>query len=358
MSDGQRLPAEWARQAGVMLAWPHKHTDWISSLNAVEFTYIEIAREIARRERLLIICCDNDHQVRVCDRLRTEAINLAAIAFAIVPFNDTWVRDYGSLTVLCGRAPKLLNFQFNAWGGKYAAALDDAVTRTLHRQGVFGDMALETLPIVLEGGSIDVDGAGSLLTTRNCLLAPTRNPDLSRPALETQLKTLFGIKRILWLKHGGLAGDDTDSHIDMLARFCDANTLAYTTSHDPDDQHFQPLKSMESELKSFRTLEGEPYRLIPLPLPAPVYNPEGQRLPASYSNFLIINDAVLLPTYNDPADALARRRLQSVFARREIVSIDCTALIQQYGSLHCLTMQFPEGATINDASRTRTTFRW
>jgi agmatine deiminase len=351
ISGPQHLPAEWEPQAGVILAWPHERTDWARSLAAVEATYLNIAREIARRQTLLIVCQDDAHRARVHDRLRHEGVDPRAVCFAIAPFNDTWIRDYGPLTVLCGRGPKLLDFKFNAWGGKYPASLDNALTRTLHGQGVFSDTRLQSISLVLEGGGIDVDGAGTGLTTRCCLLSPTRNAGLDRRALDSRLKTLLGIERMLWLAHGRLVGDDTDSHIDMLARFCDETTIAYTACDDPADEHYGCLRTMKAELESFRTTSGEPYRLIALPLPAPVYNAEGQRLPASYSNFLIINGAVLLPTYDDPADARARERLQSAFPGRAIVGVDCISLIQQYGSLHCMTMQLPEGVIITDARR-------
>lgn len=333
-----------------MLAWPHQQTDWADRLEAVEITYTNIAREIAHRERLLIVCRDIDHLVRIRERLRAEGVNRGNARYAVAAFNDTWIRDYGPLTVRCGNRPKLLDFRFNAWGGKYPASLDDAVTRALHGQGVFGDTALESIPLVLEGGSIDVDGAGTLLTTRRCLSAPTRNPGRERGALESCLGVLLGVERVLWLEHGHLSGDDTDSHIDMLARFCDEHTIAYTACEDPSDEHHEPLHTMKVELESFSTRAGKAYRLVPLPLPAPIHNTNGQRLPASYSNFLLINEAVLLPTYGDPADRTAHQRLQQVFPDRDIIDIDCTSLIQQYGSLHCITMQLPQGVTINDAS--------
>lgn len=342
-----------------MLAWPYAETDWADTLPVVERCYTEIVGQIARREAVLIVCADAAHRCDIRGRLQTEAVNLAAVHFAIAPCNDTWIRDYGPLTVLNGGKPGLLDFQFNAWGGKYSASLDDALTRFLHGKGTFGDIVLESVPLVLEGGSIDVDGLGSMLTTRACLLSPTRNPGLNQPTLEAAFTEHLGIEQVLWLTQGCLAGDDTDSHIDMLARFCDAKTIAYTACDDPNDPHYAPLKAMAAELAAFRTPGGKPYRLIPLPLPAPIHAVDGQRLPASYSNFLIINGAVLLPTYNDPADDTARRRLAAAFPDREVIGVDCIALIQQYGSLHCMTMQLPAGIELrsddSDASRTGTT---
>ncbi|MBA2409164.1 MAG: agmatine deiminase family protein [Gammaproteobacteria bacterium] len=359
MQHIQRLPAEWAPQSGVMLAWPHEETDWAETLAAVEPTYVEIARQIARRELVMIVCADDTHLRRVYRRLGAEAVDLAAVRLTVAPVNDTWIRDYGPLTVSSNDAPRLLDFRFNAWGGKYPASRDDALTCALHGKGAFGDIVLERLSLVLEGGSIDVDGEGCMLTTRACLLSPTRNPDFSQSALEARFNEQLGIEQVLWLTHGQLAGDDTDSHIDMLARFCDPATIAYTACDDPNDPHYAPLKAMAVELAAFRTFEKQPYRLIPLPLPAPIISADGQRLPASYSNFLIINDAVLLPIYDDPADEIARQRLAAAFPTREIVCIDCTALIQQYGSLHCMTMQLPASVHLrsdeSDASGTGTT---
>ncbi len=329
-----------------MLAWPHAKTDWANTLPAVERAYVEIARQIARREQVLIVCTDDAHRRQVYERLQAEALDLAAVRFAVAPFNDTWIRDYGPLTVLSDGTSRLLDFRFNAWGDKYPASLDDALTRALHDAGTFGDIALERISLVLEGGSIDVDGAGSMLTTRACLLSPTRNPDLNRSMLEARFRKHLGVEQVLWLARGYLAGDDTDSHIDMLARFCDSETIAYTACDQPKDAHYAPLKAMTAELATFRTLAGQPYRLIPLPLPAPNHAADGQRLPASYSNFLIINGAVLLPIYGDPADEIAQQRLTAAFPARDIVGIDCTALIQQYGSLHCMTMQLPAGVEL------------
>ncbi len=355
MSNNQILPPEWTTQAGILVAWPHEKTDWAPHLEAIQATYTQIARAIATRQSLLIVCNDDRHLAQVRRQLRLAHIDLKSVHFALAPFGDTWIRDYGPLTVLLHGMPKLLDFRFNAWGGKYPASLDDAVTRALYNANVFGDTAVETIPLVLEGGSIEVDGAGGLLTTHGCLMSSTRNPGLDKSALEAELSGLLGIKRVFWLEHGFLVGDDTDSHIDMLARFCDVNTIAYTACEDHGDEHYQSLKRMEAELRGLRTHAGAPYDLISLPLPQPTYNYKGRRLPASYANFLIINDAVLLPTYRDPMDEIACRRLASVFRDREIVPVDCTALIHQYGSLHCATMQLPQGVFINDASRTSPT---
>jgi agmatine deiminase len=338
------LPPEWSPQSGVMITWPHAHSDWQSILPEVEPVYIALARHIARREKLLINCWDEGHAAHVEARLREGRADLGRVILHCVRSNDTWTRDYGPITVLEQGKPRLLDFIFNGWGNKFSAPLDNQVTRRLHEAGVFGAAPLSAVDLVLEGGSIEVDGQGSLLTTEHCLLAPTRNPTLSRAQIETQLRDWFGVTRILWLSHGHLVGDDTDSHIDTLARFCDVRTIAYVACDDRDDEHYDEFRSMEDELRALRDYQGNPYRLVPLPWPAAKYDADdGRRLAASYANFLIINGAVLAPTYDDPADDEALRRLQSCFPGREVIGVPCLPLIRQNGSLHCITMQLPAG---------------
>lgn len=337
------LPAEWEPQSGVMLTWPHGHGDWAPYLAQVEPVFVRLALEIARRERVLIACYDAAHRQHVRDALAAADVPLTQVDLRIVRSEDTWARDHGPITVHAQGRPLLLDFKFNGWGGKYVAVLDDNISRRLHEDGAYGDAPLETIDLVLEGGSIEVDGGGTLLTTRRCLLAPTRNPQLDQPQIETRLRQLLGVRRFLWLDHGYLAGDDTDSHIDTLARFCDAQTIAYVACDDPRDEHYAELRAMEAELQSFRTADDAPYRLVALPWPRARHDDSGRRLPATYANFLVINGAVLVPTYDDPADAAALACLRSCFPGREIVGVPCLPLIHQYGSLHCVTMQLPAG---------------
>jgi agmatine deiminase len=336
------LPPEWAPQSAVQLTWPHTQGDWAKRLSTVEPVFTEIARQIALRQKLLVACHDENLRSHVERLLRTAGVDMARTILAVAPSNDTWARDHGPITVTCRNKQVLLDFGFNGWGGKYRHDDDNQISRRLHAARVFGDTPMETIDLVLEGGSIEVDGQGTLLTTTQCLLAPTRNPRLSKADIERELSEWLGLKRILWLEHGHLVGDDTDSHIDTLARFCDPHTIAYVSCDDPTDEHYRDLKAMERELQSFRTADGNPYRLVPLPWPAAQYD-EDARLPATYANFLIINGAVLVPTYRDPADPVALQQLATCFSDREIVGIDCAPVIQQYGSLHCLTMQLPTG---------------
>lgn len=337
------LPAEWAPQSGVMLTWPHARGDWATHLDAVEQVYLQLAQAICPHELLLVICDDLDHQQHVQHLLATAEITPSRIRFALQASNDSWARDHGPITVIENGQPHLLDFQFNGWGGKYPHDLDNRITAGLHAAGIFGTTPLESLELVLEGGSIDSDGNGSMLTTRACLGHPGRNPQLSLADIEQQLKILLGVERILWLEHGELAGDDTDSHIDMLARFCNPQTIAHSTCTDPNDEHFVEMVAMQQELAAMRRADGPAYDLVPLPIPEAIYNQQGNRLPASYANFLIINEIVLVPQYGDPADAVALERLAACFPTREVMGINCRAVIEQFGSLHCLTMQLPEG---------------
>jgi agmatine deiminase len=337
------LPPEWAPQDGVMLTWPHTQGDWAHHLADAERTFANLAREIGRHERVLIVCYDEVHRSRVQDLLTAAGVDPARTELRIAPSNDSWARDHGPITVLCSGQAQLLDFRFNGWGGKYPADLDNAITPALFRNGAFGDTPLESVDLVLEGGGIEVDGSGTLLATRPCLMSPKRNPGLTPDRMEQLLAEHLGIERFLWLEHGWLAGDDTDGHIDTLARFCDRETIAYVHCGDREDEHYEPLSAMEAELQQFVSAAGTPYRLVPLPLPGARFDDAGQRLPATYANFLIINDAVLVPTYADPMDAVALERLRPCFPDRELVTIDALPLIRQYGSLHCVTMQLPAG---------------
>lgn len=338
----QHLPPEWYPQSGVLLTWPHTHSHWRDLIDRIEATFVDLARAIARFETVAISCYDNSHRDHVQQQLINSGAHMENVRLYCVPSNDIWVRDHGPLTVLRDNSPRLLDFKFNGWGEKWPYQLDDAVTKGLHQQGVFGATPREDVALILEGGSVEVDGEGTLLTTSQCLLDPLRNPRFDRPALEELLSEQFGLNRVLWLDHGHLMGDDTDGHIDTLARFCDAHTLAYVQCERRDDPHYAPLQAMEQQLQSFVDYQGKPYRLVPLPLPAAQYKGH-ERLPATYANFLIINGAVLVPTYNDPLDPVALERLASCFPGREIIGIHAVPIIQFYGSLHCVTMQLPHG---------------
>ena len=348
------LPAEWAPQSGVQLTWPHDGTDWAPILPQVTECYVRMAMEIALREPLIIVAQKPDEVKSILtERIPAEA--LKRIAIYPMPTNDTWARDHGFITMLSPQGPLLLDFQFNGWGKKFEAEEDNRICRRLMEQEAFKGAYIDHLDFVLEGGSIESDGRGTILTTSQCLMAPNRNQPLSQADIENRLKSFFNARRILWLNHGYLEGDDTDSHVDTLARLCPNDTIAYVQCLDKDDPHYEELRLMEEELKQLRTLEDKPYTLVPLPMAAPAHNEDGQRLPATYANFLIVNGAVLMPTYdNANLDELARKQLQKAFPKHEIVGIDCRALIIQHGSLHCCTMQFPLGAVPQPQSPTPT----
>ena len=324
-----RFPAEWEPQWGVQLTWPHAATDWAPILEEITETYKEIAREISAREALLIVAPESARP--------TISYPLSAI-----PSNDTWARDHGFITLVDDQGhARLLDFCFNGWGEKFAADLDNAINRRLYEEGKLKGEYIDCLDFVLEGGSIESDGKGTVFTTTGCLLAPHRNQPLTQAQIEQRLKQELHAERILWIDHGNLTGDDTDGHIDTLVRICPNDTLLYVGCDDPDDEQYTELKLMEEQLKTFRTLDGKPYRLLKLPMPRPIYD-DGDRLPATYANFLVINNAVLCPTYAQPdLDAEALRLIKEALPDREIVGIDCRSIIKQHGSLHCCTMQFP-----------------
>lgn len=334
------MQAEWEPQSMVQLTWPHKDTDWAPILPEITAVYEEMAREISKREALLIVAP------------KTLISSLSHLTSSILPLtsNDTWARDHGFITVeeTSALGPQtsdispqpsnivLLDFKFNGWGEKFEAELDNQINRHLYDEGLVKGTYEAHLDFVLEGGSIESDGKGTVFTTTCCLMAPHRNQPLTQSEIEARLKEYLGAERIVWLNHGSLIGDDTDGHIDTLVRICPNDTIVYTGG----DADHPDLALMEEELKDLRTLDGKPYRLLKLPLPRPIYD-EGDRLPATYANYLVINGAVLVPTYAQPdLDAEAMRVIGEAYPDREIIGIDCRAVIKQHGSLHCCTMQY------------------
>lgn len=324
-----RMPAEWEPQSGIQLTWPHSDTDWAPLLKKIQKTYGEMAEEIQKREALLIVG---------------------------PPSNDTWARDHGFITLIAdnGEPPLLLDFKFNGWGEKFPSRLDNALNRRLYDEKRFRGEYVDHLDFVLEGGSIESDGKGTIFTTTGCLLAPHRNQPLTKEEIEERLKDYLCAERVVWIDHGQLTGNDTDGHIDTLVRIAPDDTLVYVGCDDPADEQYEELRLMEEQLRGLRTMENRPYRLVKLPMPRPIYDGDHERLPATYANFLVMNGAVLCPTYNQPDnDALALRLLGEVFADRDIIGIDCRTVIRQHGSLHCCTMQFPEGVLTDTKQDTK-----
>ena len=337
------LAPEWFPQSGVQLTWPHEGTDWNYMLAEVTECYVRLAYEIALREKLLIVCPDTE-KVRLLIEERLPQSAKQNISYFACPTNDTWARDHAFLTVIDHNQLELVDYRFNGWGGKFEAALDNAINRQLHEAGVVKGNYVDRLDFELEGGSIETDGMGTLLTTAECLLNPNRNPQLDKQKIEARLQEDFNVDHFLWLEHGALAGDDTDSHVDTLARLCPQDTIVYVKCDRQEDDHYKELQLMEEELQNFRTKEGQPFRLISVPLPEPIYDAEGERLPATYANYLVMNNAILYPTYAQPElDEEAKRALEKAFPNYSVVGVDCRPLICQHGSLHCATMQYPRG---------------
>jgi agmatine/peptidylarginine deiminase len=331
-----------------MLTWPHQATDWAPYLKEITETYVKMADAITRYEQLVIA---TPHPIQVgamlSGRLTPEQMTRVYICFCKT--NDTWARDHGPITLRSDDGKlTMLDFRFNGWGEKFEATLDNNVTRTLHEDGAF-DTETKGTPrladnddFVLEGGAIESDGKGTIMTTECCMMAPNRNQPMDKEDIEEELRFRLKAKRIIWLKHGSLIGDDTDGHIDTIVRLAPNDTLLYNKCTDENDEQYADFVALEEELKELRTLDGKPYKLIPLPQPDAIYD-EGERLPATYANFLIINGAVLVPTYNqEEKDKEACEAIKKSFPDREIIPIDSRTIVRQHGSIHCCTMQVPE----------------
>lgn len=316
-----RLPAEWEEQSFVQVMIPHPDSDWAPYIDEVRPVFEKLVESISKHQPC-IVCYKYE------DDIKTLPKNSNTI-YRQVLSNDTWCRDFGGISIVEDGKAKILDFTFNGWGNKFDASLDNQITKQLFKN-------CQTIDLVLEGGSIDSNGEGVILTTTDCLLEENRNPKLSKDEINSKLKEMFGAKEIIWLENGFLEGDDTDSHIDMLARFVNTNTIVYQSCDDQNDIHFEALKAMENELKQY------PFNLIALPWIAEKRY-DGERLPASYANFLLINNACLIPIYNDKNDAKALEIFEGIYPDKEIIGIDFSAIIRQHGSLHCLTMQYPKG---------------
>jgi len=340
-----RFPAEWEPQDAVLIAWPHAGTDWAERLAEVETTYVALGAAITRFQRLVIVVADAALEAHARAQLASAGADLGRIRFVHAAYDDTWLRDSGPVTLIDaalrdGAGFRLLDFRFTGWGGKYGAAQDDALIAQLVAAGLFKDAKHQRIDFALEGGGIETDGNGTLLTTWHCL--HERHPGLTRQEISWQLENALQQHRVLWLDHGALEGDDTDAHIDTLARFAARDAITFQDCDDPADSHYAGLKAMGAELAALRTADNKPYRLYPLPWARPIID-EGRRLAASYANFLIINGAVLMPAYGDKMDAAAAVMLGNAFPNHAIVPVPCRPLIWQNGSLHCITMQLPAG---------------
>ncbi|CAM5287390.1 Agmatine deiminase OS=Rhodanobacter lindaniclasticus OX=75310 GN=B1991_02515 PE=4 SV=1 [Rhodanobacter lindaniclasticus] len=324
-----------------MRSCPHADTDWAERLAAVETTYVALAAAVTRFQPFIVVVADAPLRTHVQAQLRGAGVELSKVRFVELPYDDTWLRDSGPITLKGGDAGfQLTDFRFTGWGGKFGAEQDDALVAGLVQAGVFGHAAHQRIDWALEGGAIESDGAGSILTTWRCLVQ--RHPEQSREEMSTILRSSLHADRVLWLDHGYLEGDDTDAHIDTLARFAPGERIVFQACDDAADHHHGELQRMGEELAALRTADGRPYQLHPLPWAQPIVD-EGRRLAASYANYLIVNGAVLVPAYGDAKDAEAARIIGTAHPGREIVQVPCRPLIWQNGSLHCITMQLPAG---------------
>lgn len=336
-----RLPAEWEPQSAVLIAWPHAGTDWAGRLASVETTYVALAAAVARFQSLIIVVPDAALHAHAEARLHEHGVDLSRVRFVELPYDDTWLRDSGPITLSAGDDKyQLTDFRFTGWGGKFGSEQDDALVAGLVDAGVFGKAAHRRIDWALEGGAIESDGNGTVLTTWRCLVQ--RHPEQSREEMSNILRDGLQADRVLWLDYGYLEGDDTDAHIDTLARFAPDQRIVFQACDDAGDPHYDELQRMAGELAALRTADGRPYQLYRLPWAQPILD-EGRRLAASYANYLIVNGAVLVPAYGDQADDEAARVIGSAHPGREIVQVPCRALIWQNGSLHCITMQLPAG---------------
>lgn len=336
-----RLPAEWESHDCVLMAWPHEDTDWAYMLDEARECFAEIVRAISERECVILACPEH-----ICRKsIEAYKFDSSRVRIEDIPTNDTWARDFGPITIEKDGCLQSLDFKFNAWGMKFAADKDNLITTHLALNGRLNAEYVNRMGFVLEGGSIETDGKGTLLTTAECLLSPNRNGEMTEADIKEYLADTLGFTHQLWLRNGGMAGDDTDSHIDTLARIAPHDTIIYVSPTDRDGDTVESLARMREELTGMRTAEGAPFNLIELPLPSPIYDENGMQLPATYANYLVTPDAIYLPVYGQAAnDLLAEQTLKIAYPDHEIIPIDCRALIQQHGSLHCVTMQLPTGA--------------
>lgn len=341
--SGYKMPAEWHRQSGIQLAWPQAGMDWQPYLEEIRQTYLELIEAITPHEPVLLGTEDIKTTRQYLSTHLSEE-TLRQVKLAECPHNDTWARDFGMITLLNEEGqPLLLDFRFNGWGEKFHAELDNLSSERYFAQELLYGHRVDCLDLILEGGSIESDGHGTIFTTAQCLLAPNRNQPLTQNDIERELLYRLGARRIIWLHHGTLIGDDTDGHIDTTVRTAPNDTLLYVKCEDTADPQYEDFLALERELRQLRNLEGKPYRLIPLPMPKEIHF-DGERLPATYANFLVINGAVIVPTYGQPDhDTLAMERVAEAFPGRQIVGVDAQIIVRQHGSIHCLTMQYPVG---------------
>jgi agmatine/peptidylarginine deiminase len=345
-----RLPAEWEPQRALLVVWPHGKTDWSTELPAIERLYVKLVELVCLYQPMIIVYQDAEHQQVIQHHLQRLTPPRYPYHFIQIAINDTWVRDYGPLTVLDSlQRPVFVDFRFNGWGGKFLATNDDAVSAQLAQSGYFYDTGYQMSSLVLEGGAIETDGHGRLLVMRRTVIDNARNPGWTQAAIEQELFRLLGIDDCLWLEHGWLTGDDTDGHIDTLARFVDEQTICYAACQTITDPDYHSLQALHEELTRLRTRTGQPYRLLPIHQPAPIFDQHGQRLPATYINFIVLNRAIIVPIYDDPMDRQALHQFAQAFPHHTIHACNSRITITQGGSLHCLSMHLPAAVSCDSS---------
>ena len=340
-SLGFRMPAEWEPHAATWLSWPHKEESWPGKFEPIPSVFVKLVKALSPHEHVHINVCDEEMEADVRSRLQREGVDLKAISCHRIPTNDAWIRDHGSTFLIRNIDTKrelvVVDWEYNAWGGKYPPwEKDDAVPKRI--------AAMRYLPlfepgIVMEGGALDVNGKGTVLTTTSCLLNKNRNPGLSQREIEEYLCAYLGVSKVLWLGDG-IVGDDTDGHVDDLVRFVGPTAVVAVVEEDPTDDNYKILQENLRLLRAMSDQDNHPLEIVTIPMPAPMFY-EGQRIPASYANFYIANGVVLVPTFSDRNDARAMTILQKLFPSRKVAGIDCRDLVWGLGAIHCVTQQEP-----------------
>lgn len=333
-----RMPAEWEPHAATWLSWPHNPDTWPDKFDPVPAIWARMVKELHLGETVHINVNDEAMKKSAAELLRKQGVDLSQIVFHLFPTNDCWMRDCGPIFVKDQNGVVAqTHWKFNKWGGKYPPWDLDA--KIPAQMAAFLKQPFFETGIVMEGGSLDVNGKGTLLTTESCLLNPNRNPGLSKKDIENYFRKFLGITNVLWLGDG-IEGDDTDGHVDDLSRFVDERTVVTVVEADPAEINFKPLQENLKRLQMMKDEQGRPLTVLPIPLPRPLYH-EGQRLPASYANFYIGNAAVLVPVFNDPNDVLTLSTLEKFFPGRKVVGIPSIDLVWGLGAFHCITQQVP-----------------
>ena len=331
MKNNLKLPPEWEKQQATILAMPHEQSDWKNYLEDARKKVSQIASNIAKYQKVFILCNDDES----IESVYKYTSNQHSIKTISVKINDTWCRDYMPLGMIKNSKLLMIDFVFNGWGLKHAANFDNQASQVFCNEA---SLKIKSKKFILEGGSIDVNGNGLLLTTSKCLLSSNRN-NMSKQKVDSKLKKYLRINKILWLDNGFLMGDDTDCHVDNLARFINEETIICLECDNKNDPHFHNLMAMKQELKKY--CKKHNLTLISMPMPSAIYY-KNQRLPASYINFLFINNAILIPVFNDKNDQIAISTFKSLCPSRDVIPIDSRILIRQGGSIHCMSMQIPK----------------